>query len=46
MDFGDVLLKKSEIGQFEDGLGVFANRDFKQGEVVVRWNLTILTEEE
>jgi hypothetical protein len=25
-DFGDVQLKKSGIGQFEDGLGAFANR--------------------
>lgn len=46
MHFGDVQLKKSEIGQFEDGLGVFANRDFKIGEVVLHWNLKALTEEQ
>lgn len=46
MNFGDVSLKKSNIGQFEDGLGVFANRDFAKGEIVVKWNLKILSEEE
>ncbi len=46
MDFGDVLLKKSTIGQFEDGLGVFANRDFRRGEIVVKWNLKTLTQED
>lgn len=45
-DFGDVQLKKSGIGQFEDGLGVFANRDFKKGEVVIKWDLKILTEDQ
>ena len=43
-DFGDVQLKKSGIGQFEDGLGVFASRDFKAGEIVIKWNLKTLTE--
>lgn len=28
--FGDVEIKKSGIGQFNDGLGVFALRDFKE----------------
>jgi hypothetical protein len=46
MDFGDVIVKKSAIGQFEDGLGVFAKRDFKKGEVVVQWNLKVLKKEE
>lgn len=45
-NFVDVQLKKSGIGQFEDGLGVFANRDFKKGETVIKWNLKILTEEQ
>lgn len=45
-DFGDVYLKKSKIGQFEDGLGVFANRDFKKGEIVIKWNLIALSERE
>lgn len=45
-DFGNVLLKKSKIGQFDDGIGAFANRDFKKGEVVIKWNLKALSEEE
>lgn len=31
---GDVVVKESSI----DGLGVFANRDYKKGEVVLLWN--------
>jgi hypothetical protein len=46
MDFEDVQIKKSEIGQFQDGLGVFANKEFKKGEVVIKWNLKTLAEEE
>jgi len=45
MNFGDVVVKRSGIGQFKDGLGVFANRDFKKGEVVIKWKLQILTKE-
>ncbi|MGC1879184.1 MAG: SET domain-containing protein [Rhabdochlamydiaceae bacterium] len=45
-NFGDVYLKKSNIGQFEDGLGVFANRNFKKGEIVIKWNLIALSEKE
>jgi hypothetical protein len=45
-NFGDVQLKKSGIGQFEDSLGVFANRDFKAGEIVIQWNLKALTEQQ
>lgn len=45
-EFTDVIIKKSKIGQFKDGLGVFAKRDFKKGEIVVKFNLKILTEEE
>lgn len=41
-----VEIRKSNIGQFSDGLGVFALRDFKKGEEVIKWNLTTLTEEE
>ena len=44
--FGDVLLKESLVKQFADGLGVFANRNFKKGEVVVKWSLKHLTEKE
>ncbi len=39
----DVLIKKSKIGQFDDSKGVFANRDFKKGEVVIKYNLKALT---
>lgn len=46
MDFGDVLIKKSGIGQFKDGLGAFAKRNFKKGEVVIKWKLSILSLEE
>lgn len=46
MDFGDVVVKKSSIGQFEDNLGVYANRNFKKGEVVIEFNLTTLPTEE
>ncbi len=44
--FGDVEIRESGIGQFNDGLGVFAFRDFKKGEVVIQYNLKTLTEEE
>ncbi len=46
MNFGDVIIKKSKIGQFKDNLGVFANRDFKKGEVVIKYHLKSLTKEE
>lgn len=39
----DVIVKKSII----EGKGVFAARDFKKGEIVLRWNVShILTQEE
>ena len=41
----NVEVKKSNIGQFEDGLGVFATREFKKGEIVIKWNLQILSED-
>lgn len=40
---GDVVIKKSKIGQFDKG--IFANRDFKKGEIVIKYNLTYLTSE-
>ncbi|MCH9621644.1 MAG: hypothetical protein S4CHLAM20_10690 [Chlamydiia bacterium] len=46
MDYNDVELKKSEICQFEDNLGAFAKRNFAKGEIVIKWNLSILSEEE
>ena len=42
----DVIIKKSKIGQFQDGLGVFANKDFKKGEVLIKFNLKVLSKEE
>jgi len=45
----DVVVGKSTIGQFlEWGIdkGVFANRDFKKGEIVMKYNLTQLTKQE
>ncbi len=38
----DVIIKKSKI----HGKGVFVNRDFKKGEVVIKYNLKKLTKEE
>ncbi len=38
----DIIVKKSKI----HGNGVFANRDFKKGEVVIKYNLKRLTKEE
>ena len=46
MNFEDVEVKKSDIGQFQDGLGVFARRNFKKDEVVIKWNLISLAQEE
>lgn len=46
MDFGNVSIKKSKIGQFKDGLGVFANKNFEKDEIVIKWNLKTLTQEE
>ena len=42
----DVVIKKSKIGQFPNGKGVFANRNFKKGEVVIKYNLKPLTKKE
>lgn len=38
----DIIVKESKI----HGKGVFANRDFKKGEVVIKYNLKPLTKEE
>jgi len=32
----DIIVKKSKI----EGKGVFANRDFKKGEVVIKWDIS------
>jgi len=42
----DVVIRKSKIGQFDNGKGVFANRDFKKGEIVIKYNLKSLTKEQ
>jgi hypothetical protein len=31
----DIIVKKSKI----EGLGVFASRDFKKGEVIIKWDI-------
>jgi|SRR3989344_524495 len=36
MESMEVIVKKSKI----HGLGVFAGRDFKKGEVVIRWDIS------
>jgi hypothetical protein len=48
MRFDGVTVKKSmlERSQFDDGLGVFADRDFQKGEVVIKWSLKIVTREQ
>lgn len=46
MKYGDVEVKHSSIRQFSDGLGVFALRDFDKGEVVIRYNLQQISQEE
>jgi len=43
---GSVVIKKSKIGQFDNGKGVFANKDFKKGEMVITYNLKPLTTKE
>ena len=40
----DVIIKKSKVGQFDKG--VFADRNFKKGEIVIKYNLKPLTKEE
>ena len=47
MEFQEnIIIGKSKIGQFENGKGVFANRDFKKGEIVLKYHLKELTQEE
>lgn len=38
----DIIIKKSKI----NGKGVFAKRDFKKGEIILKWNPEKLTKEE
>ncbi len=39
---GDVIIKKGNLF----GKGVFANRDFKKGEIVIKYNLKPLIQQE
>lgn len=41
-----ISLRKSEIGQFENGLGVFADKNFKKGETVIVYHLRLLSPKE
>jgi len=36
MKTDNVIVKKSRI----DGFGVFANKDFKKGEIVMKWDMS------
>ena len=38
----DVIIGSGNL----DGKGIYANRDFKKGEVVIKYNLTSITEQE
>lgn len=38
MKSNNVIIKNSKI----EGMGVFANRDFKKGEVVIKWDTSII----
>ena len=42
----NVAIGKSRIGQFSSGKGVFANKDLKKGDVVIRYHLNPLTQEQ
>ncbi len=46
MQFDNVEIKQSTVGQFQDGLGCFSKRDFKKGEIVLAWNLKVLSDDE
>ncbi|MBS3093540.1 SET domain-containing protein [Candidatus Pacearchaeota archaeon] len=40
----NVILRKSKIGQFDKG--VFADKNFKKGEIVIKYSLKQLSEDE
>lgn len=43
MQSDDIIIKDSKI----EGKGIFANRDFKKGETVIKWDTSnVLTDEE
>lgn len=39
-------VKKSNIGQFKCGFGLFAKKNFKKGEIVKKYNLRELSKQE
>ncbi len=42
----DIVINKSKIGQFSSKKGVFANRNFKKGEVVIQYHLKPFSNDE
>ncbi len=42
----DVVIRKSKIEQFNNCKGVFANRNFKNGEIVIKYTLKPLTKDD
>ncbi len=46
MEFEGVEVRESKIKQFPDGLGVYAKRNFRKGDIVIKWNTKILTDTE
>src|SRR5680860_1658989 len=42
MKSNNVIVKKSKI----EGMGVFANRNFKKGEIIFKWGNIVLKEKE
>ncbi len=46
MDTRDVIIGESKVKQFPHGKGVFANRDFKKGEIVIQYKLKPITKKE
>lgn len=42
-NFETVCIKRSNIGQFKDGLGVYTSKKFNKGDILIKWNLKILS---
>jgi len=45
-DLPNVEIRRSGIGQFNDGLDVFTLKKFKKGEVVIKYKLTTLSKDQ
>ncbi len=47
-DYGSVFVGRSKLDkpQFRDCQGVFAKHDFAKGEIVIKWNLRIISNKE